>query len=145
MLSTVLTKTQRRRLAELKPVKHQHHKTGGSCGTVTPANQADCYRSHGQKPTKEALEFEKKAKAHRQLEEKPKATVHKVEFHKVEHEKVGGSCGTVTPANQAACYRSHGQKPTPEALEAEKKAKAHRQLEEKPKPTFHKVEHKKVG
>merc|ERR1711937_876303 len=118
MLSTVLTKTQRRRLAELKPVKHQHHKTGGSCATVTPASQADCYRSKGQKPTKEALEFEKKAKAKRNL-----AALKPVKAKKVKvggHTKVGGSCGTVAPAYQAQCYRDHGLKVPKEALEREK-------------------------
>merc|ERR1712031_73989 len=83
---------------------------------MAPANQAECYRNKGQTPTKEALEFEKnaKAKAHRRAADlKPV---------KVKHHKTGGSCATVTPANQAECYRNKGQTPTKEALEFEKKA-----------------------
>merc|ERR1712146_802597 len=103
-----------RKLAELKLVKKKPHKVGGSCGTVTPANQAQCYRNHGQTPTKEALEFEKLAKDRK---------LAKLKVVKKKPHKVGGSCGTVTPANQARCYRNHGQTPTKEALEFEKKAR----------------------
>merc|ERR1719281_243621 len=107
-------------------------KAGGSCGTVSPAYQADCYRHKNLPVPKEALELEKKFKKDK------KPTLH---LKKIKPHKVGGNCGTVSPAHQADCYR-HKNLPVPkEALDLEKKFKKDK------KPTLHlkKIKPHKVG
>jgi len=97
--------------------KEKPHKKGGSCATVSPAYQADCYRKHGQKPTKIALDLEKKFKKDK------KPTIKLAKPVKAKPHKTGGSCGTVSPAYQADCYRKHHQKVPQSALDLEKKFK----------------------